>query len=57
MVNTLINTILLVISKTEPLSNAAVKNKGIRKPGNTRNTWHSFWRPVALATPENVLSL
>ena len=54
MVNTLINTILLVISKTEPLSNAAVKNKGIRKPGNTRNTWHSFWRSVALATPENV---
>jgi len=57
MANKLINTISDAISETEPLCKAAVKNKGIRKPINPRNTGYFLWRSPALAGIENVQSL
>ena len=57
MANKLINTISFAMKETEPLCKAVVEYKGIRKPGNTRNTWHFSWRSVALATPENAKCL
>ena len=53
MANKLINTISDAISETEPLCKAAVKNKGIRKPINPRNTGYSFWRSALLGAIEN----